>query len=86
MATIYSLNKSITEISLDELMSKLHTIRENRRRKPERTIRQTKATPAKVARAAKKSNLRPTDMFQFARGLSDEAKAKLAAELLGGLK
>ena len=86
MATIYSLNQSITSMEMSDLLAKLHTIRENRRRKPERTIRQTKVAPAKVARAAKKSNLRPTDMFQFARGLSDEAKAKLAAELLGGLK
>lgn len=85
MATIYSLNKSITEMTEAELLNKLHSIRENRRRKPERAMRQ-KSTPAKVARAPKKSNLKPTDMFQFARGLSDEAKAKLAAELLGGLK
>jgi hypothetical protein len=85
MATIYSLNQSITDMSEGELLSKLHLIRENRRRKPERAMRQ-KSTPAKVARAPKKSNLKPTDMFQFARGLSDEAKAKLAAELLGGLK
>lgn len=86
MATIDSLNTSITCMGRAELMSKLMTIRENRRRKPERAMRAKKSTPAKVARAPKKTNLKQQDIFAFTKGMSDEMKANLAAQLLGGLK
>ena len=86
MATIDSLNTSITRMGRAELMSKLMTIRENRRRKPERAMRAKKSTPAKVARAPKKTNLKQQDIFAFTKGMSDDMKAKLAAQLLGGLK
>lgn len=86
MATIDSLNISITCMGRAELMAKLMTIRENRRRKPERAMRAKKSTPAKVARAPKKTNLKQQDIFAFTKGLSEEAKANLAAQLLGGLK
>lgn len=86
MATIQSLNTSITCMGRAELMSKLMVIRENRRRRPERALRAKKDTPAKVARAPKKSNLKQQDIFAFTKGMTDEMKANLAAQLLGGLK
>ena len=86
MATIDSLNTSITCMGRAELMTKLMAIRENRRRRPERALRAKKATPSKVARAPKKSNLKQQDIFAFTKGMTDEMKANLAAQLLGGLK
>lgn len=86
MATIDSLNTSITCMGRAELMAKLMTIRENRRRRPERAMRAKKSTPAKVARAPKKTNLKQQDIFAFTKGMTDEMKANLAAQLLGGLK
>ena len=83
MATIYDLSISITGMGQAELYEKFHAIRANRRRKPERAMRAKKSTtPAKVARAPRKSNLKQQDIFAFTNGMSDEAKAKLAAELL----
>ena len=86
MATIESLNTSITCMGRAELMNKIMFIRENRRRKPERAMRANKSTPAKVARAPKKANLKQQDIFAFTKGMSDDMKANLAAQLLGGLK
>ena len=86
MATIQSLNTSITCMGRAELMTKLMAIRDNRRRKPERAMRANKSTPAKVARAPKKTNLKQQDIFAFTKGMTDEMEANLAAQLLGGLK
>ena len=88
MATIYSLNQSITDLSYPDLLSKLNVIRTNRRRRPERTIRaQNKepSTPTKVTRA-KNHHPKTKDVASAISKLSPEMKAALAAELLGGLK
>jgi len=79
MATIESLNTSITHMTRAALFEHLGRIRTQRRLRP--PPRQ-KSTPAKVARAPKKGNLKQQDLFQYANGLSDGAKANLAAELL----
>lgn len=68
-----------------QLLSLLQGIRAQRRLRPERAIRAKKDVPAKVARAPKKGNLKQQDLFAFAKGLDDQAKAALAAELLKGL-
>ena len=86
MATIYSLNQSITDISYQELLSKISVIRTNRRRRPERPIRaQKKEAPAKVTRA-KNHHPKTKDISAAISKLSPEMRAMLAAELLGGLK
>ena len=86
MATIHSLNQSISTMPRTVLMPLIHAIRTQRRLKPERTMRKQKSTPAKVARAPKKTALKQQDLFAFASGLDDIAKAKLAAQLLGMVK
>lgn len=86
MATIHSLNQSISTMPRTVLMPLIHAIRTQRRLKPERTMRKRKSTPAKVARAPKKTALKQQDLFAFASGLDDSAKAKLAAQLLGMVK
>ena len=88
MATIYSLNQSITDLSYPDLLSKLNVIRTNRRRRPERTIRAQKkesSTPTKVTRA-KNHHPKTKDVANALSKLSPEMKAALAKELLGGLK
>lgn len=85
MATINDLRISITEIPYSEVVELLHTIRANRRRRPEKPLRAKKSTPAKVARAPKKTNLKQQDIFAFTTGLSADAKKALAAELMKGL-
>lgn len=86
MATIHSLNQSISTMPRTVLMPLIHAIRTQRRLKPERAMRKQKSTPAKVARAPKKTALKQQDLFAFASGLDDSAKAKLAAQLLGMVK
>jgi hypothetical protein len=88
MATIYSLGPSITDLSYQELLSKLNVIRTSRRRRPERTIRASKkedSKPTKVVRA-KNHHPKTKDISAAISKLSPEMKAALAAELLGGLK
>ena len=88
MATIYSLNQSITDLSYPDLLSKLNVIRTSRRRRPERTIRASKKStdaPTKVTRA-KNHHPKTKDVASAISKLSPEMKAALAAELLGGLK
>lgn len=84
MATIDSLNKSITKMSLKSLHEHLSAIRSQRRLRPARkesSLKQ-KSTPAKVARKADKKNLKQQDVFQYTQGLSEGAKSDLAAMLL----
>jgi len=85
MATIDSLRLSITEMPYSEVVELLHTIRANRRRRPEKSMRKQVSTPAKVARAPKKSNLKQQDIFAYTNGLGEDAKKALAAELMKGL-
>lgn len=86
MATIYSLGPSITDLSYQDLLSKLTVIRTSRRRRPERTIRaERKEAPTKVARA-KNHHPKTKDISSAISKLSPEMKAALTAELLGGLK
>jgi hypothetical protein len=85
MATIDSLRLSITEMPYSDVVELLHVIRANRRRRPEKSLRAQKSTPAKVARAPKKSNLKQQDIFAYTNGLGSDAKKKLAAELMKGL-
>ena len=82
MATIESLNISITHMTRAALFEHLGRIRTQRRLRP---APRQKSTPAKVARAPKKGNLKQQDLFQYANGLTDAAKASLAAELIKGL-
>lgn len=82
MATIHSLNKSITDMDNEELYAKLHKIRSIRRTRPSKKIR-AKSAPAKVKRAPNKKKLRPQDMFAYAKGLTASAKADLISQLTG---
>ena len=79
MATIESLSTSITHMSRSALFDLLGKIRTQRRLRP---APRQKSTPAKVARAPKKGNLKQQDLFQYANGLSTNAKSDLAAMLL----
>jgi len=82
MATIESLSTSISHMPRSALFDLLGKIRTQRRLRP---APRQKSTPAKVARAPKKGNLKQQDLFQYANGLTEDAKAKLAAELIRGL-
>jgi len=85
MATLDALRKSITQMGRAEVIELLTAIRTNRRRRPEKSLRKQASTPAKVARAPKKSNLKQQDIFAYTQGLSDKAKNALATELLKGM-
>jgi len=85
MATIHSLNRSISAMPRQALHDLLQRIRAQRRLRPERKLRE-KTAPAKVARAPKKSALKPNDVFAFAKGLTEAQKAALALELMKGMK
>ena len=84
MATIESLNKSISDMTPQESMDLIMQIREVRRTRPTKKIRAKKA-PAKTKRAPKK-RMAPQDMFAYAQGLDDKAKAALIEKLTGGKK
>lgn len=84
MATIESLNRSVTQMSRQQIFDHLHKIRAQRRLRPEKKIREAKA-PAKVKRAPKQSAMRQQDVFLFSQGLDQDQKNKLAALLLKDL-
>lgn len=88
MATIYSLNQSITDLSYPDLLSKLNVIRTSRRRRPERTIRASKKSTDALTKVTRAKNHHPKtkDVANALSKLSPEMKAALAKELLGGLK
>jgi len=79
MATIESLGTSVTKMSRQDLFTLLGAIRTRRRTRP---AAKQKSTPAKVSRSPNKKNLQSKDMFQYANGLTSEAKSNLANELL----
>jgi len=81
MATIESLGISISTQSNAELFERLRAIRNNRRRRPERKVRQ-KSAPAKTRRAPSKRAPKQQDLFALANSMSNEQKLALAAKLM----
>ena len=81
MATIESLNKSITLMDDEELISFLLKIRNNRLRKPERKARVASA-PAKTKRKPSAKAPKQQDLFAIANSMNEEQKASLLAKLL----
>ena len=81
MATIHHLNTSISDMESEELFTKIHSIRAQRRLRPTRKQR-AKSAPAKSKRAPGKRAPKPQDLFQLASRMTPEQKTALAAELL----
>lgn len=81
MATIESLHTSISVLPSDDLFNLLRTIRNNRLRRPEKKIRETKA-PAKTKRKPSASAPKQQDLFALVSTMSPEQKAALAAKLM----
>ena len=81
MATIESLGTSISTQSNDDLYERIRIIRNNRRRRPERKVRQASA-PAKTRRAPNKRAPKPQDLFAIANNMTNEQKLALAKKLM----
>jgi hypothetical protein len=77
MATIYDLNPSITELSNDEALKLIISIRNNRRVKAA-----PRKIPAKVARQREsKKNPKQQDIFKLLQTMSDKDAEKLLNKL-----
>lgn len=85
MATINSLNVSITRQSPEDLTQLFITIRAQRRLRPSKAVRK-KSAPAKTKRRPNKRNPKPQDIFALINQMSPEEKAAMAKRLIGVTK
>ena len=81
MATIESLNISITSQSPEDLFERIRLIRNRRRLRPTKAVRAASA-PAKTRRRPSKATPKPQDLFALANSMSPEQRQSLAAKLL----
>ena len=72
MATIEDLNKSLSDMTEEELIERMRTIRHSRR-----------VTKKKVSTKSKAKPVKPLDVGATMKSMSPEARAKLIQELEG---